>query len=78
MAERVRSLLFALKATLHRLGDPKQQQEGGVGSGEHALRGDVLTLVQQLLKLAGRALQDRGRCVCVGLGFLFDMTDGGF
>lgn len=67
MAERVRSLLFGLKATLNRLGDPKQQQhEGGVGSGEHALKGDVLTLVQQLLKVAGRALQDRGEmCVCV-------------
>lgn len=66
MAERVRSLLFALQATLGRLGDPKRQQQqgggagAGGGAGEHALKGDILTLVQQLMKRAARALQDRG------------------
>lgn len=65
MAERVRSLLYALNATLARLGDPskqqlqQQQQQGGAGAGDWALKGDVLTLVGQLLKRAARALQDR-------------------
>lgn len=59
MAERVRSLLFALKATLDRLGQ-QQGGGGGGGGGEHALKGDVVALVAQLLKRAERTLTDRG------------------